>query len=296
MNLLRVNFKIKKAFSLVEISVVILIIGILIAGISKGYDLYNDFYLTKIRNITKNSRVGRISNLELWLETSLEDSFKNSERKNNSLISLWKDINIQASQKKIISQETSTAQPKYIINSFNDIIPGVRFDGSDFFTFDSAFMNGSDFTIFVVEKRTSGAVNSYYIGGGSAGVFHLGYKGATEIRVGQYGSVNVNFFDYTIPTFNSSNTISRIHSFMMSGSDGKKYWLNGGENPDASSANNSLLSGYFGHIGGTEIGGANSLFYTGDIGEIIIYSKQLSTKERKEVEDYLSKKYEIIIS
>jgi len=295
MNLLRVNFKIKKAFSLVEISVVILIIGILIAGISKGYDLYNDFYLTKIRNITKNSRVGRISNLELWLETSLEESFTNSDRKNNNLISLWKDINIQTSQRKIISQETSSAQPKYITSAFNGIIPAVRFDGNDFFAFDSAFMNGSDFTIFVVEKRTSAGVNSYFIGGGSAGVFHLGYKNSSEIRVGQYGAVNINFFDYAIPTFNSSKTISRIHSFMMSGSNGKKYWLNGGENPDASSANNSLLSGYFGHIGGAEIG-SNNLFYTGDIGEIIIYSKELSTKERKEVEDYLSKKYGIVIS
>jgi prepilin-type N-terminal cleavage/methylation domain-containing protein len=35
----------QKAFSLVELSMVILIIGILIAGVSQGIDLYGDFKL-----------------------------------------------------------------------------------------------------------------------------------------------------------------------------------------------------------------------------------------------------------
>ncbi|MBM3590130.1 MAG: prepilin-type N-terminal cleavage/methylation domain-containing protein [Alphaproteobacteria bacterium] len=66
-NTTKITFGFRKAFSLIEISVVILIIGILIAGISQGIDLYNDFNLTKARNITKNSRVGRfqISNYGL---------------------------------------------------------------------------------------------------------------------------------------------------------------------------------------------------------------------------------------
>jgi prepilin-type N-terminal cleavage/methylation domain-containing protein len=55
----------KKAFSLIEISVVILIIGILIAGISQGIDLYQDSRLAIARSLTQNSRVGRIENLEL---------------------------------------------------------------------------------------------------------------------------------------------------------------------------------------------------------------------------------------
>lgn len=53
----------KKAFSLVEISVVILIIGLLISGISRGIDLYNDYRITNAKSLTLNSRVGRINNL-----------------------------------------------------------------------------------------------------------------------------------------------------------------------------------------------------------------------------------------
>ncbi|MFZ9470698.1 MAG: type II secretion system protein, partial [Rickettsiales bacterium] len=36
----------RRAFSIIEISVVILIIGILVSSISKGLDLYQDFRLT----------------------------------------------------------------------------------------------------------------------------------------------------------------------------------------------------------------------------------------------------------
>jgi len=294
-NSTKITFGFRKAFSLIEISVVILIIGILIAGISQGIDLYNDFNLTKARNITKNSRVGRISNLELWLETTLEESFKSAERRDNASISGWNDINIQSSQKRSISQSTSANQAKYILQAFNKSIPAVRFDGGDYYPFDSAFMNGSDFTIFVVEQRTSGA-NSYFVGGGSNGVFSLGYTGSTTIRAGQSGTLGTNYFDYTIPSFSSSQIISRIHTFILTSVNGKKYWLNGGSTADASSTNNSLLSQYSGHIGATDIGATTPIYYIGDIGEVIIYSKELSTKERNEVEDYLSKKYGIVIS
>ena len=61
--------KLKLAFSLIEISVVILIIGILIAGISQGIDLFADYRFITAKNLTKNSRVGRIEDLEIWLET-----------------------------------------------------------------------------------------------------------------------------------------------------------------------------------------------------------------------------------
>jgi prepilin-type N-terminal cleavage/methylation domain-containing protein len=55
----------KLAFSLVEMSMVILIIGILIAGISGGADLYSDYRFVTAKNLTKNSRVWRIEDLEM---------------------------------------------------------------------------------------------------------------------------------------------------------------------------------------------------------------------------------------
>ena len=79
----------KLAFSLIEISMVILVIGILIAGISQGIDLYQDTKFSIAQTLTKNSRVNRIADLEMWLETTLDDSFVASEKIANSNISKW---------------------------------------------------------------------------------------------------------------------------------------------------------------------------------------------------------------
>lgn len=82
-----------KAFSLVEISVVIVIIGILLVGISKSIDLYQDFKILNAKKITQNSIVPRINNLALWLETTSESSFSTTNIKENDPIIEWRDIN-----------------------------------------------------------------------------------------------------------------------------------------------------------------------------------------------------------
>ena len=68
------NKNTKKAFSLVEISIVILIIGLLIAGISKAGDMIFDVSLKSASSLTKGTKVGRMPGLALWLETTTSES------------------------------------------------------------------------------------------------------------------------------------------------------------------------------------------------------------------------------
>ena len=68
------NNNFKKAFSLIEISMVILVIGILIAGISKGIDMVYDMRLATARALTDKAPMFGMENLELWLETTSENS------------------------------------------------------------------------------------------------------------------------------------------------------------------------------------------------------------------------------
>ena len=64
-----------KAFSLIELSIVILIIGILVAGVTQSSRLIREFKLTTAKNLTRNSPVSSIKGLYFWFETTSESSF-----------------------------------------------------------------------------------------------------------------------------------------------------------------------------------------------------------------------------
>ena len=53
----------KQAFSIIEVAIVIVIIGILIVGIVKGKDLYTAAKTSSAKNITTNSYIMRIKSL-----------------------------------------------------------------------------------------------------------------------------------------------------------------------------------------------------------------------------------------
>ena len=68
------NANFKTAFSLVEISVVVLVIGILIVGLVQGKDMLSDMRINSARTYTDKSPVPSIENLALWLETTQQNS------------------------------------------------------------------------------------------------------------------------------------------------------------------------------------------------------------------------------
>ena len=155
--------KLKLAFSLIEISVVILIIGILIAGISQGIDLFADYRFIVAKNLTKNSRVGRIDDLEIWLETTSDESFAtgtgpyvnlSSDPADGAKIGLWRDINpklIPANRFNIFRNDIEDNQPTYKKIGINSV-PALKFDNTDSFnTYShSSRLNTSKFTTFLV--------------------------------------------------------------------------------------------------------------------------------------------------
>ena len=86
----------KKAFSLIEISIVILIIGLLIAGISKATDMLSDSKLKSARSISRGSIIPRLSNLVLWLDVSQADSWPDNKRGTQTYTSsTFTDLNPQ---------------------------------------------------------------------------------------------------------------------------------------------------------------------------------------------------------
>ena len=284
--------QIKRAFSLVELSIVILIIGVLIAGIGQGIELVQDARLSSARMLTQSSRVNSLKGLILWLETTSEVSFSSTETSDNSTVSSWNDINPQATVKNNATQTgVSSIKPIYIEKGINNL-PILRFDGvAQYLNYDGSALVNSDYTIFVVEKITKSIPDAYFLAGGDSATnarLHLGYR-ITNNSITQ-AHFN-NDMDYTPPSHRMTPT---MHSFWFSTSGGKKYWNNGGVTAEASlSTQTAALVSYNGAkiaLNGT------AEYYKGDIAEIIMFSRALSDKDRQAVESYLSKKWAIKIS
>lgn len=69
---------IKKAFSLIELSVVILIIGILVAGVTSSSRLISRMRIITVQSLTRSSDVNTIRDISFCVETSLEQALTNS--------------------------------------------------------------------------------------------------------------------------------------------------------------------------------------------------------------------------
>ncbi|MFT5703496.1 MAG: prepilin-type N-terminal cleavage/methylation domain-containing protein, partial [Rickettsiales bacterium] len=65
----------KFGFSLIELSIVILMIGILIGGVTKGIAILDKSKISSAISLTTISPVARIPNLVAWYETTLPSSF-----------------------------------------------------------------------------------------------------------------------------------------------------------------------------------------------------------------------------
>jgi hypothetical protein len=154
---------------------------------------------------------------------------------------------------------------------------------------------GTNYTVFIVEQKRSNNA-AYWIGGGglltpNTGLV-VGWSLDTRVVFSHIQSTDSNYNDSSLAY---TNPVARIHTFVFdqTTNKGKSYWLNGGTTADAtaSTGNASLVS-----FADSAIGWWSSVFYNGDLGEVIIFLRALKTEERQAVEDYLSKKYNIKIS
>lgn len=288
-------YKMKKAFSLFELSITLVIIALLVAGTIQGSKLLSKSRLSSAQVLTENSIVNNLDGLVAWFETSLDSSFGDIEKTNNTSIATWLDRNPNASVKNNATQGTSGNQPKFYHKLFNkDSIPALRFDGSDdFLSFDGTSLENSDYTIFIVEQRRSANNFKYFISTNSSSGINL-IAGFRLTGVFTYTHSGAGL-DFEIPDFDSAKIIPRIHTMMFDTSAGLRYWENGGTSPDDfNSASTTPISGVIAAAIGRSI--PSGTYYEGDIAEVIIFKKSVTTEERKAIEDYLGKKYNITIS
>ena len=142
-----------KGLSLLEISIVLIICSILVAGLYSASTLINSSRLVNAINLTAQIDLTNDENLVLWLETANITR----EEKPNLKIKTWDDLSING-----ISFSNSTNPP-----TFNE---SKKFRGINSFNFNNNTMesknilNLDEYTIFVVANPTSTGGTIYDFG------------------------------------------------------------------------------------------------------------------------------------
>jgi hypothetical protein len=237
----------------------------------------------------------------MWLESTSENSFAESETDDTSTLSAWNYINPTSSTKYNATQATTANKPRYVENCVSGL-PCVNFDGlaestagnRDYLSFDGTFLSGSDYTIFVVDQRRSNSASAFIGGSGANGAnLLLGY-GTEQIIFEHYNDGRY----FTAPSY--STPVPAVNSFVFSvtSANHKDYYRNGvagtevGSPTDTGAALTSFLGAAVGGCSGCT---GDVSTYTGDLAEIIVFNRALKTEERRAIEAYLGKKWGVVV-
>jgi prepilin-type N-terminal cleavage/methylation domain-containing protein len=289
----------KLGFSLLELSVSLIIISTLMVAVIKGSDLIDQAKLASARQKTANSPVLKIDGLVMWFETTLPKSFLDSEVINGGLISSWNDSSgANPNSPTSALQATATNKPSYLASGINDL-PSLKFDGVDNFIRASLSspINSSQLVVFTVCQRVGiksyTSSTTFY----KNGVVH-DYNNLTSMVLAyEEGSgTRLQTFRYDAKSTKSphpGNDISYIFSTQFDGTNNISYF-NGIAQTTVSSTGTFNIDRVL--IGARFESSTTSNYYNGIISELIIFNRALSTQERKDVEQYLSDKYKIPVS
>ena len=251
--------KTSRAFTLIELSAVVAIIGILIAGVMTANGLVKKSKIAAAQSLTKASPINGIQNNDLWLESSQESSFKDNESSSGDAVTTWYDQK-NATNKSLIT--VVGTGPTYS-NTIN-YIHAVKFNGStnDYLKLeDASFLNKNSYTIFVVEKRQSNSSNNYFLGDSAQTSTNqsllLGYSADGSVIHSQSGATLTNASTANVDSYANYNDKPRVFAFNFDTNSGSKTYINGtlsGQNttnltPLSNVTSLSIGKGYSGEIG-----------------------------------------------
>lgn len=274
-----------RAFSLIEISIVILIIGILIAGITQSSRLVTQAKVNTAKSMTQASPVSSVSGLSFWIESADILNF-NANIDDGDQVTTWKDINSQIGIKSNLA--TGNGTPLYTSDGINGI-PAVTFAADSSLT-STGLPNiaTGKVTIFAVVESTSEslAAGTIFSKGDNIALattsdgWSFSGGGATYTAAAS----NVSKVPYVV-SFVFHNTSAAPSSATTSGYN---FFNNGTAGfSGATTANLDALE-----TDSFTLGAATGGF-VGKVGEIIIYNRAVKKSERQDIEAYLGKKWGI---
>ncbi len=298
------------AFSLIELSIVILVIGILVAGVTESRGLITKFRLSSARSLTNSSPVNSMKNLILWLDATSASSV-NDSLGDGDLVDKWSNISLQESSDKDFLQSNSVYKPTYKTTGINGI-PALSFSTDDYLTSSASVSHSPSYSVFIVFNISSDATadgmeimnlysdvdtnNNNGNSDGSATAFEI-HSGGNSIRSVFRSSVGKTGGDDNF----STQTIKPQKNYIMSysrnfASKNVSLWINNESFISAVATSGDFaktdLFWVIGKINDKQ-SGVNARNFNGQISEIIIFDRALMKDEIDDIEKYLSKKYSI---
>jgi prepilin-type N-terminal cleavage/methylation domain-containing protein len=289
----------KKAFSLTELSIVVVIAAVVIAGVTQSSSLLAKAKLQSAQTVTRNSPVAGIPDLLMWFETTLDESFATTngtiQTEDGAMVDVWNDINPQSSQKFYLINYYGPNGPtiyndsevRYSKSAGPNALPSIYFPpyvSLPLFlatTSDLSEVNAlttikvSDLTIFLVYLLASennsmlihanNLLYSPYLDGGRY-LLHSGNGNPVF-----YSAVSEPPLSVEMSSLTSKNSYANLYI------NGSNKLAN--KNPSFMQYSDDFL-----------VGGGNSY-----ISELIVFDRALKDEERQAVEQYLGKKYGVSV-
>ena len=298
---------IRSAFSLIELSIVLIVIGLVVSAVIGGKKLVSAARLQSAKLATQSSPVNSIEGLHFWTDSISEDSFDPDEVQDHNpiatdnKISSWKDINKAKSAiaRDSFDQDSELLKPTYIKDGPNGL-PVIRFDGSNDFMSISGTKHYSNFAIFVVYKTTVTHGIDQEATGGIKGTSGQKYLFGAEhgqnsggagvgLSVGTNGiSVYEHASGYMPPLAVYQGTAAaQFNVTLIEYIDNTPYiYINGNQVHQGLQSNKNSYAP-------RQLGGGSYGNFAGDVAEIIIYSRSLSDDEKSDINSYLMNKWGI---
>ncbi len=295
-----------RAFSLIELSIVILIIGIIVAGVTQSSRMIEKMAINSARALTSSSPVSGIGDLIAWYDSVSEVSFSSDVDPDNSVknkISLWNDINPTSTTKcNLTTTQSSNGQtavnpPILKRNAINNL-PAVLFDGSTtYLSCDqlSSYFNGANSTsVFLVYNQTSTPAGMTVLAGLSnsttsiPAIFFRTQGGNIFMQYRRTGSGS----GYVSTGMSSSNNVASSAAYVVNGNLVSAY-------KDGSLKFSGEVNTEYGNLPlnqfsvGVATRTTSQYFFPGHISEIIIFNRALSAEETSAVNGYLDQKWGI---
>jgi len=286
------------AFSLIEIAMVLIIIGILVTGITQGSNLISRSKLTMAVKLTNSAEITSIKDLSFWLEASSQRSFvddgTNNLIENGDKVANWLNFDLRSSNPTKFSaiQGDETKQPTYVRKAINKL-PALLFEAVDDQEMAINYSNGDNhrrFTIFsVVQRIEDGDENDV-----SGIVTQMGEGGFSLEGAVAADRWDLNLVDTLDAEFAASASDFDENPVIISlwRNDGIARIYKNGDLKD-SKTGDFKISGTNDKVINIGSSAAAGSYFNGYIAEVIYFSRNLKNSERKVVEEYLANKYDI---